>query len=642
MFCKNCGSEIKEGTRFCPKCGAAVKVDGRNKQTYIPSSQAIPSIASMTGPVGESGPQSASRGQNSKRVVLDAANRLQGFGEKVKETWEGFTGPGNAGKEKGNKRAWFILVTAVTVILFLGIINGEMLNNLLHKTFSSPKKYYQFVEKKMTKEIALNAGEIYDSYLLDALNFYDKSMSGKLAVELEEDGQDLLGLLGLAGVDLSWLQNVSITQDASIKDNVASAGIAVAVNKTDLLSGEVTVEKDKGKVYLRIPELSKNYLGAEIPEEKIPEEGIYADTAAYSILPIIMINNKELMEACPNHAKVKKLVNQYMDLLVECVDDVSMGKDTLSVEGVSREYTVLKVSIDSGTMQNMMETVLDAMQNDKEIKSIIINILEASDVVADADEAYDEFQESLEHTIDDLKYLSYSDEKIVMKVYVNGKGKIAGRSIQAAGMTINMLMPEKGKKFGYELSVEMYGTNIKFTGSGKKNGDKVNGVFSIKYNGASIVDVTANKFNIKDIKKGQPNGRLEVKASSKIGYLLGNVPGMAAIEDIKLTFDFDSAKKSHACKVGVIYDQQYIGSVSVSVKTGSGSKVSIPDNKKVIMVKDEDDLEEWIEGIDLTQLIASTKKIGFPSGITDMLEEADELLEDGDLDSLRSLLYYVY
>lgn len=651
MFCKNCGNSIKEGVKFCPQCGEPIKEESTHKPASATLNQAIPSIASMTGPDSRKISQENSKTVSGEKLIQDAvqvtAGGLQGFIEKGRRVWKSFTGSSCSGKETGNKRLPVIVCMIAAAVLVLGIINGERLNNLIHKTFSSPAKYYQFVEKKTVKDIAKNAGEIYDSYILDALNFYDKSTNEELTVELGKDGQEFLGLLGLAGVDLSWLQSASVSIDTSIKNNTMSVGTAVSVNKNDLLSGNMIVDKDKERIYAQIPELNKSYMEFDISEET--EEAAYyygMSRSGMLMLQDALVSNKELVEACPDQAKVEKLVKRYMNLLVGCVDKVTKSKDTLSVEGISQKCTVLKVSIDSETMRDMAETVLEEMQNDKEVKSIIINILRTSEDVTgdvvDADEAYDNFQELLEELIDELEYLSYIDEEIIMKVYVDGKGNIVGRNVKIGDMAVNMLMPEKGGKFGYELSYKMYGVDVKLTGSGKRSGDKINGDFQAKYNGASILDITAKKLNTKDLKKGQMNGRLEVKAASKIGNLVGYIPGFSAIEDIKLTFDFDSSKKSHVCKIGLIYDRQDIGSVSLSVKTGKGSMARIPDSKKAIMIEDVDDISEWIEGIDLKNLIASMKKAGMPSEVTDALEEADDMFEDADLNSLMRLMYYFY
>lgn len=647
MFCKNCGSEIKEGAKFCPKCGESVKREGGNDSTPVsapevkvtPSAEAIPSIASMTAP------ESGKKTQNNPGKAAGEKGR-----EFVRNILQSISGSGDRAAADGGEKAWkkripVIVGLAVVIAVVLGIMNGARLNNLWHRTFSSPEKYYQFVEKKTVKEAAENAGEIYDSCLLSALNFYDKSRSGEFTVELEEDGQEFLGLLGLTGVDLSWLKSVSLGVDTSIKDNVVSTGVSVSVNKNKLLSGNVVAETDKEKYFVQIPELNKAYLEIDASEKASDDYGNYA---AGGILNAFSVEetreaNKKLLDACPDKVKTQRLMARYMNLLVECIDDVTKSKDTLSVEGISKKYTVLNVKIDSGAMQEMAETLLTEMQSDEEIKTIITDILYASeDIVGDemdVDEIYESFQESLENLTDSLRGISYGDEKITMKVYVDGKGNIVGRKIKYGDVAVNVLMPEKGKKFGYELSGEMYGVSVKLTGSGKRSGDCIDGDFQIKYNGASLVDITADKFNTEEFKKGQINGKITVKPASKLGSLAGNIPGFSIIEDMELALDFDSAKEAHACKLTVIYDGQNIGSVFASVKTGKGTKKQISNKETIIVIEDEDDISEWIEGIDLTELIESARKAGFPDDFTDALEEADDMLEDADMDAL---LYYLY
>ena len=33
MYCKNCGRQLKEGTRFCDRCGQSVRKNNQNSQT---------------------------------------------------------------------------------------------------------------------------------------------------------------------------------------------------------------------------------------------------------------------------------------------------------------------------------------------------------------------------------------------------------------------------------------------------------------------------------------------------------------------------------------------------------------------------------------------------------------------------------
>lgn len=601
MFCKKCGSEVNDGAAFCPKCGTALK----STTQKAPEQKSQP-IMPMPEP-------------------------------KMGNMAQGTSGVSDDGQKGSIKKGLIIAGIAAAAVLILLIANAARINNFVHRTFSSPEKYYQFVEEKTVKELSDHAGEWYDSYVLDSLNFYNKSVEGELTVELGKDGQEFVGLLGLAGVDVSWLESMKISADTAVKDDTVAYDISFSLNGSDIISGNMKMDMEKGMAYFQIPELNKTYLGVDMTE---------AGYGAYDsdFLAEFQESNKKLLQACPDQAEVEKLTKRYMMLALGCVDNVSKSKETLKVEGVEQKCTVLKVTIDSDTMQDMAQVVLEKMRDDKDIKSLMESVLlagsEAVDEDVDIDEVYEEFQDTIDEILDELEYLSYMDEKIVMKVYVDGKGEIKGRSIDFGDVTVSSLMPERGNKFGYELSGNSNGITVKLTGSGKISGDKISGDFQIKYNGASLVDITAKKLDIEELKSGRMNGRIEMRAASKIGSVIGSVPGLAIIEDMQINMDFKSSKDAYSCKIGVVYDEQDVGSIGVSAKMGSGSKASMPSSKNVLMIEDEDDMEEWLEGARIDGLVDSLKKADIPSEITDALEEIEDISDLSD--ALYRMYYYYY
>lgn len=646
MFCKKCGSSINDEASFCPKCGAAVKT-AADQAVSEQKNQAIPPINMVAPDLNEG---NAAQGTQGRENAPGAS--AQKIGEAASEAIDGaknFIGKiGSAGsgdKQGGMKKALLIAGIAAVMALVLVVVNGARINNFVHRTFSSPKAYYQWVEKKTVKELAANAGEWYDGYIYDSLNFYDKSIEGGLAVELGEDGQEFIGLLGLAGVDLSWLRSMSVGADMAIKDNTAAIGASFSLNGSDIISGKAVMDMEKDMAYYQIPELNEKYVGVDLSDYEDDYEYSYGygfdeDVYRYSSFDSEFQEiNRKLLKACPDQAEVEKLMKKYMLLALSCVDDVSKSKDILKVEGVEQKCTVLKVTIDSDTLQDMAEAVLTQMRDDKDIKAIMKKVLEAGGE-EDVEDVYEEFQDAIDDALDELEYLSYVDAKITMKVYVDGKGDIKGRTIDFGTIKISRLMPEKGSKFGYELSGRASGVTVMLVGSGRRSGDTITGDFSVKYNGASLVNITAKKLDTEDLKAGMLNGRIELEAASKLGNVVGMVPGLSIIEDMRIVMDFQSSRNSSKCKVGFIYDDQDIGSIAVSLKTGNGSKASIPAAKNTIMIEDREDLEDWLDGIRFDKLINSLKKADVPSRYMDVLEDVEDI--DDLEDALDELFYYYY
>lgn len=67
-------------------------------------------------------------------------------------------------------------------MLVLIVANWATLTNTMKRTFSSPEKYYQWVEKNTVKDAAASVASIYSSYLLVP--------SEKKTIFVEDDFED--------------------------------------------------------------------------------------------------------------------------------------------------------------------------------------------------------------------------------------------------------------------------------------------------------------------------------------------------------------------------------------------------------------------------------------------------------------------
>lgn len=614
MFCEKCGNSINENQRFCSKCGAPIV---------------------HTGDEGISSNEKDSKWEMPKVDTAKLEEGVSGIKNKINDYIKNITG---LEFWKKMNRTSVIVISVIAITLILLFANGAAINNFVHKTFGSPKSYYQFVEKKSAKEIASFSGELYDAWL-NTLNIHDKSINGELSVELGEDGQEIIELAGLAGLDLSWIQSVNLSLNSSVKNNVSQIGMSADINKDQILSGNLIMDMKNESIYFQIPELTKTYLGVELNEVLSD----YDQTVVDEILEM-QASNKKQLEKLPGEAKIEKLVNKYLFIALDCVDDVTKKKKTIKAEGIQQKCTELTITIDSDTMNDIAEAVLSEIEDDKELEKIITDVVEASDSDLDADEIYDSFIDEVESILNNLQYYADYDLGFVMKVYVDGKGKIKGRSFELednSNEAISFMMPEKGKKFGYEMSADVDGVSVKIVGSGKHSGDIINGDFEVKINGASILEIKAKKLNIEELKLGRLNGKFEANCSSKIANLADLAYtgySLSAIEDLKVTLESNTTDNSCKYKLGVIYDDQNIGDVAISLVTKDGNKASVPSARNTVMVEDPDDLEEWVENIVWDKVIAKLEKTDLPRELIKLVESIGEAADDGNWDKLSRLL----
>lgn len=621
MFCKRCGTNIEEGIKFCPNCGEPVGLgaDGDTINDVSVTNNTVP-----PGNVNGGGENQVMSPEFTQGITMES-----GFKKFI-------TG------HKGLLIAGAVAIIAL-IALILVLCNMTVLANFLRMTFSSPEDYYHYVEKKAVEEISADAGELYGRNFLDNLNVYDMSVSAKMNVTIEEGGRDLMGLAGLAGLDMSWLESVAFTMDSSVKKDAVSMGLGAVVNGVNILTGNFVFDTDSQTVYLQIPELNERYMGVEIPD--------YSSGDMEEVWEMY----EALERVCPDQKKLEQIINRYLMTAVESMDDVSRNKGLLKVEDVEQKCTVLTVTADVNTFKDMAVVLLTQMREDEDIENIIKaamgeEMLREGLYLDDMspEEAYGEFQDWIDSEIEDLEDLGemevYDDEVLEMKVYVDRKGKIVGRTMEMGDVTIHMLMPEDDGQFGYELSyADSYDDDsdvddsFALIGTGERNGDKVEGEFVLEFCNTPIMDIAVQELNVRDMRTGLLNGSVTLALSEEAADYMDYTPGAAMIQGVKLSMDFKSDRDSGSCNMGVSLRDRDLVSVEMTYRKEKGYK-GIDPGQDAVMVADMDDLLKWGEHFDIGGLTGKLKEADVPSEVTDSLE----MFEDMDLESLLRMMYYYY
>lgn len=677
MFCKKCGTNINEGMGFCPNCGEPVggadsgNVTNDNSVTNMENGSDTVNTANGTNGEGEQNPvippvsalwnmypqngqaaggqaanTQAANGQaaGGQTGNMQSANVQPGmtqypaapqYGTQQNGFTKGMTMEGGGKKFFADHKIFLIVAAAVIVVLVLVLCNLRVAANFLRRTFSSPESYYHYVEKKTVEDASADFAEMYGRYFLDNLDTSGKSVSAQIDVKMGEGGQDLLDFADLAGVDMSWLESASFTMNSSVSKEAISLGLKAALNGVNIISGNAVVDLEEEALYLQLPEVNKRYMGVEF------------DTSDLGDMEEMWELYETLEKVCPDQKEAQQLVNRYFTTAIECVDDVTKKKSVLEAGDIEQKCTVLTVTLDEETAQKVMIAVLTQMKDDKDIEKIIKNVMAEETLVEELylddmspEEAYEEFQDWVDEGLEYLEdYDDYSDDKIKMKVYVNNKGEIVGRTITAEDTTIKMLMPEKGKKFGYELSYKdsYYDESMAVTGNGTRSGDKIDGEFALEYNDISMADISVKDFNTKDARKGIINGKMTWKLSEDIEDYTGYVSGMSMIQKITVTTDFKSDKNSSKCNIGVSMKDKNLVDIMISYSKEKGYKGADP-GSDAVMIDDEDDLIKWGKDFNLNGLTDALKEANVPSEVTDSLE----MFEDMDIETIMDMMYYYY
>lgn len=203
-------------------------------------------------------------------------------------------------------------------------------------------------------------------------------------------------------------------------------------------------------------------------------------------------------------------------------------------------------------------------------------------------------------------------------------------------------MPENSGSVGYEFSMEQgYGQKIALVGSGKRSGNTLKGDFTLEYMGMSIFDMKVSGLNVEQLKQGYLNGSFTITPSAQIGTLLSaylpyGSAYRSAFTDIQLTLDSQMSKDSGKLTLGLIYDGEKLGSISMSADTGAGSQGNLPDQGKTVFVEGEEDLTEWLEKIDWDKFLEKLEKANLPDEVMEEIEDFVDLVTYYGVDGLIS------
>lgn len=629
MICKNCGSTVEDGVKFCTKCGERMDEVAEAVQE---TAEAVQETAEAAQETVEATQEAAAE---VKEEAADVKEKVADVAEDVKETVANVTNEvkdaveGAAEKVKKMPKKSLIIVAAIALVLIVVLANFKSVTNSVNKLVSSPEKYYASVEKNQIKELAGSFADTYDNTVLENLDINNYSVDYGVEIELSEEARELIeGALNVDETDA--FKKMAADFFLSIKGDVISAEGSATLGKNKLISANAVVDMAKGEAYAQIPELSSKYIGVSLEE--------YAEDFSEQYA-LVMEQSENLTAAFPKAKTVEKLINRYLAIAVENVDSVKEDKGTIKVGDIEQKCTTIRIRIKEEDMYNIAKAILEEAKDDKELHNLIADFAVAAAEIEeeemDKDEVIDMFVEEIENALDELEEIEEfdSEEELVMNVWVDNKGEVIGREIKLNDESFfSYKTAQKGNKFEFKavlVSDPDYEEEIIFEGTGKKNSSTLNGEFVLKMKEedktSKFLEVKVDDYKIKKAKEGFIDGSFTFSISDE--FLREANAGMAAaiISDYELKFDIKSGKKDAMVAVSILDNEEMFAKLTVDAKIGSGKSAKLP---KGILVEDEEDIMEWAETIDTDKFLKKIEKSGLPVEIVEEIEDACDMLDE--------------
>lgn len=633
MFCGNCGTNNLDGAAFCALCGTPLPKGETAAQdsnaTIMPDQPAYDNNATI---MPDQNGFYQSYGQN-----YNQANAQYGYqpGMDIHGQSNGNNGYNNFYQPP--KKKFPVLPVAigggvVAALVLMMVFLGSSVTNSFMKTFTSPKKYFAYVEKQEMKEIISTGENIYDGYRSALGDPTDRSVEMSLGCELGPEGKQLLSYAGAAGVDLSWLASFHVSGSFVSNDQKLEGSAAIGMNKDqNIISGDVIMDFSNMMAYLCIPELNSNYLA--IDTTMFGGSYGYGYSNQYEqkqMVDSVYDRVSDLTKGLPKGSEWAKVAAPYVEIYAENIGQVEKEKDELEINDVEMKVTALTAEISPRDMQNIQMEMLKYFMKDRQFKKLFFDTftedyLKQMDFYeTDPEEIYKEMIESATSELEWLEGYEKSDDGIVftMTVYVDGKGDIVGRTIKEGYQTVSWQMTTKSNKFGFKCNYFDGYSDVSVYGGGKKSMEKYTGDFQLRVNGMPVLEFATEDFDWNAAKKGNIKGTLEFSLPSVIideaesefyygtGYYLGN---FVDLSDIKFKADLDITPNGGSVALTVGGDKKEYVTVTSSAKVGKG-KISVP--KKTYDVKSSEDMIGYVSSCNFNAITKKLEKIGVPSSLT--------------------------
>ncbi len=463
-------------------------------------------------------------------------------------------------------------------------------------------EYYSWVNEEAADEFAASIEESYREYLSQK----DKGVSSNVAFryDISADAKDML-ISEMGGGDdmqefidiINNANTIEIGVDASVKQNDIMESVYASLNDEKLVSADIAMNMEDLSYYLRVPELTKKWLGINLSEITGTAEGM-------DLMLGIMNNPEDYLAP----ADISYLITTYTDVWNSSIKNVKMDKDaSVDVGGIKMDYTVLKADITDEELAKFFKNALKKAENDKVIKKLLVETL---GVCTEAEYA-EMIAEGIEEISADIEEGDFSDETLEMITYVDAEGTVRGMSFGFDEVNVKFVVGKDGDNVAGTLLVEDGGEDI-LEGSlkAKESGDAYTGELTLELNdGGDNVALSAEFDKLKIVNEDK-------------GYVSGNlILVVPEIDPIELALESDGKSQSIAYNINV--DGTDFGKVSLVMSEKDKAEIADVEADGVMMFDEMTDFSDYATEDDVNSFITELfKKLGLSEENSKMIADA--------------------
>lgn len=601
MYCSKCGTQIKEGDKFCENCGTPVEpvaVEPVAAESVAVSDEPqVEAAPTVEAPVAEATPE----------VTAEAPADTE---------------PASTPKKTNKKKVTVIsiLAAAVAVIALCTVFLWDYVENFTVKTFSSPTSYYQYVETKNVKNFSASFGSALGRFSTANTSY---GTTGEFKISFGDVLMDYIATeAGIAKENISWISSIGVSSKTAANGNLLETNGNLLLNDKSILGGELILDSENKKIYIRSEQLNEQFMLFD-----------YSDFAYDGFDEIEMpATGIDLYGILPDEETITALVEKYLTIVVDSMKNVKEESTTLVANGVAQDCTKLTVVVNEETVRDMLKAVLRELKDDKEIEQIIKDMAKniGGELISDEDidAEYKEFTAEIDQLLEKLTNVEFTEgDKFEFNLitWVDGKGESIGREFKVdfSDVVVRYASTHDGTDVGIEVFVGTAEREVfKILGEGEVEGTKMKGDIELFVDGVKYVNVNIKDYDVDLIEDNYVNGVFTVTVTEEMCELIVDeldLPKKSTdwLKTASLVISVTSDDKHATLGVTLNNGEDMIISVTVSNKETKSFGIDTPEDP--VSIKNEDDMINYLSAFDPNVLINGLKDAGMPQEMVDAL-----------------------
>lgn len=581
MLCEKCGKPIEDGKTLCSECAA----------------QADDTVTVMGDAFDLNTPDVAQQKKAPKKKGLIAA----------------------------------IVALALVIACTLGVVFcWDSIKAFSDRTFKSPEVYFADVENAAIDEYKENLTQSYGEFLK---NYQSNATAAKSEIRLTL-GDSLLDLLENAlqqqgmQMDVSWLKEIKLTLNANVQDKVMQYAVGLGLGQQDILTADMILDVDNGKLYGAIPELSKDYLMVDMETMGVASifQNVFNSSRAMT---------DKLIQALPSEEALGNMIETYTNLILSGIKTVEKQDSTITVNGITQEVVELKATITQAELLEICEALLNEARNDQNLKKIMdaygeyINEMGqlADEEYYEPTDLYQEFVDAMDEAMAQLKEeKAEAGNYVELKTYVDMKNELCGHSLTAYSK-------DEDPEGPYEwLTAEQDGTTyteaklgeVAITGQKTEKDGVSNGTYTLEVDGKKIG--TLEMENLSD--KG---GKLRlIPSEDLISEALegSSIPSALLADNVAIELTYSTADSGKTgCELSVLMGSKPLIGFAISSEATAGGEIVVPANG--VDVTDSEKLIQWLAGMNFDNVLTALENANVPADLLDLARGYLAMLQYG-------------